>query len=98
MLKGSQRKYLRGLAHDLKPLVQVGKEGVSANVLDAVDRALEAHELIKVQITAERDERKTMVVAIEGGSKCECAGQIGKMAILFRQKTDPEKRMISLPS
>ena len=97
MLKGSQRKFLRGLAHDLKPLVQVGKEGVSATVLDAIDRALEAHELIKVQIMAERDERPKMVLAIERGAKCECAGTIGKMAILFRQQADPEKRKISLP-
>jgi len=96
MLKGSQRKFLRGLAHDLKPLVQVGKEGVSATVLDAIDRALEAHELIKVQIMAERDARKAMVVEIEGGAKCECAGLIGKMAVLFRQQADPEKRKIAL--
>jgi len=98
MLKGSQRKFLRGLAHDLKPLVQVGKGGVSATVLDTVDRALEAHELIKVQIMAERDERPEMVAQIESGARCECAGTIGKMAILFRQKSDPEKRKISLPS
>ena len=98
MLKGSQRKFLRGLAHDLKPLVQVGKEGVSATVLAAIDRALMAHELIKVQIMAGRDERKAMVAEIEGGSSCECAGQIGKMAILFRQQSDPEKRVITLPS
>ena len=98
MLKGSQRKYLRGLAHDLKPLVQVGKEGVSATVLEAINRALEAHELIKVQIMAERDERKAMVVEIESGAKCECAGTIGKMAIFFLQQADPEKRKISLPS
>lgn len=97
MLKGSQRKFLRGLAHDLKPLVQVGKEGVSATVLEAIDRALEAHELIKVQLMAERDDRKEMVGAIERGARCECAGTIGKMAVLFRQQPDPEKRRISLP-
>ena len=98
MLKGSQRKFLRGLAHDLKPLVQVGKEGVSATVTEAINRALEAHELIKVQIMAERDDRKAMVVEIESGAKCECAGTIGKMAVLFRQQVDPEKRKITLPT
>ena len=98
MLKGSQRKFLRGLAHGLKPLVQVGKEGVSPSVLDAIDRALEAHELIKVQITAERDQRKTMAEEIEKHSKSECAGLIGKMAIFYRQQSEPDKRKIRLPS
>lgn len=97
MLKGSQRKFLRGVAHDLKPLVQVGKEGVSATVIEAIDRALEAHELIKVQLMAERDDRKVMVEEIERGARCECAGAIGKMAILFRQQPDPGKRRIALP-
>lgn len=97
MLKGSQRKFLRGVAHDLKSLVQVGKEGVSATVLEAIDRALEAHELIKVQLMAERDDRKVMVGEIERGARCECAGTIGKMAVLYRQQPDPEKRKISLP-
>ncbi len=41
-LKGSQRKYLRGLAHSYKPLVQIGKEGLSESVIRAIDTALEA--------------------------------------------------------
>lgn len=98
MLKGSQRKYLRGLAHDLKPLVQVGKEGVSPSVLDAIDRALEAHELVKVQIMAERDKRKTMAEEIEKGTNSDCAGQIGKMAIFYRQQPDEKRQKIILPS
>lgn len=98
MLKGSQRKYLRGLAHDLRPLVQVGKEGVSPSVLEGINRALEAHELIKVQIMAERDLRQGMADEIVAGAKAECAGMIGKMAIFYRQQADPERRKISLPS
>lgn len=96
-LKGSQRKYLRGLAHDLRPLVQIGKEGVSPSVLDSIDRALEAHELVKIQIMAERDERRVMVEAVERGARCECVGTIGKRAILYRRQEDPEKRKITLP-
>ena len=43
-LTGSQRKYLRGVAHGYKPLVQIGKEGLSKNVLSSIDTAIEAHE------------------------------------------------------
>jgi RNA-binding protein len=97
MLTGSARKYLRGLAHGLRPLVQVGKDGLSDTVLAAIDAALEAHELVKVQIAAERDERRAMTETMAAKLECECVGQIGRMTILFRQQADPERRAITLP-
>lgn len=97
MLKGSQRKYLRGLAHGHRPLVQVGKEGLTDSVVAAINVALEAHELVKVQIFAEREERETIASAMEGRLRCECVGTIGKMAILFRRQPDPEKRKVVFP-
>ena len=96
-LKGSQRKYLRGVAHGCKPLVQIGKEGLSDGVIAAIDTALEAHELIKVKIAVERDEREQFVPLIEERASCECVGTVGRMAILFREHPDPEKRKVSLP-
>ena len=96
-LKGSQRKYLRGAAHSYKPLVQIGKEGLSESVLDAIDTALEAHELIKVKIVAERDQREQFVPIIEERLGCECVGTVGRMAILYREHPDPEKRKIAFP-
>ncbi len=96
-LKGSQRKYLRGAAHSYKPQVQVGKEGLSESVLDAIDTALEAHELIKVKIAAERDQREQFVPVIEERLGCECVGTVGRMAILYREHPDPEKRKIAVP-
>ena len=96
-LKGSQRKHLRGVAHGYRPLVQVGKEGLSDGVVDAIDSALEAHELIKVKIAAERDERAQFVPLIEERANCECVGTVGRIAILYRQHPEPEKRKISLP-
>ncbi len=96
-LKGSQRKYLRGVAHGYKPLVQIGKEGLSESVVRAIDTALEARELIKVKIVAERDEREQFVPLIESRANCECVGTVGRMAILYRQHPDPEKRKIAVP-
>jgi len=95
-LKGSQRKYLRGLAHSYKPQVQIGKEGLSESVIRAIDIALGAHELIKVKIAAERDEREKIVPIIEERLDCECVGTVGRMAILYREHPDPEKRKISV--
>jgi RNA-binding protein len=96
-LEGSQRKYLRGVAHSYKPLVQIGKEGLSESVLRAIDTALEAHELIKVKIAAEREEREQHVPVIEERVGCECVGTVGRMAILYRENPDPEKRKVALP-
>ena len=97
-LKGSQRKYLRGVAHGYKPLVQIGKGGLSESVVRAIDTALEANELIKVKIVAERDEREQFVPLIEARVKCECVGTVGRMAILYREHPDPEKREIAVPA
>jgi RNA-binding protein len=96
-LKGSQRKYLRGVAHGYKPLVQIGKEGLSESVVRAIDTALDAHELIKVKIAAERDEREQFVPVVEARVNCECVGTVGRMAILYREHPDPEKRKIAVP-
>lgn len=97
MLTGSQRKHLRGLAHGFRPLVQVGKGGVTEAVVAAVDAALDAHELVKIQIQAERDERRAAAEELEARLGCECAGMIGRMAILYRRQPDPERRKVVLP-
>ena len=97
-LSGSQRKYLRGVAHGYKPLVQIGKGGLSESVVRAIDTALEANELIKVKIVAERDEREQFVPLIEARTTCECVGTVGRMAILYREHPDPEKRKIAVPA
>ena len=97
-LKGSQRKYLRGVAHSYRPMVQIGKEGLTENVFGAIDAALEAHELIKVKIASNRDEREQFVSIIESRLNCACVGTVGQMAIFYREQPDPEKRKIALPS
>ena len=97
VLKGSQRQYLRGLAHSSKPLVQIGKDGLSESVVRAIDTALEAHELMKVKIAAEREQREDFVPIIEARLGCECVGTVGRMAIFYRQHPDPEKRKVAIP-
>jgi len=96
-LNGGQRKYLRGVAHGYKPLVHIGKEGLTDNVLRTIDEAITAHELIKVKLTAERDEREQLIPIIEDRLGCQCVGAIGRIAILYRENPDPEKRRITFP-
>mgnify|MGYP001547124067 CR=1 FL=1 len=96
-LTGAQRKTLRGLAHSAKPVVHVGKDGLSDGVVRAIDAAIEAHELVKIKISADRDERESLVPVIEERTGSECVGTVGHMAIFFRRNPDPEKRTIELP-
>ncbi len=96
MLTGSQRTHLRGLAHGYRPAVQIGKAGLTDSVVTAIDNALTANELIKVQIFTARDERLQIVAAVEERLACDCAGAVGRMAIFYRQQPDPEKRLINI--
>jgi RNA-binding protein len=97
-LKGSQKKYLKGLAHGMKPLVFVGQKGLSSTLIKAVDEALEVHELIKVKFLEhkEKDLKKTMAEAIEKETASELIGMIGHMAIYFRRQADPDRRKIDI--
>jgi RNA-binding protein len=98
-LKGYQKKYLRGLAHSLKPIVLIGQGGLTDNVLEAIEGALEIHELIKIKFNEYKDKKsKTdMLTNIEKTRGCELAGNIGHTATFFRQNSDPEKRKITIP-
>ncbi len=98
-LKGFQKKYLRGLAHDLRPIVQIGREGVTDNVIRAIDEGLLRHELIKVKFVdfKERDLKGEMADAFTVRTGSELVGMIGHTAILYRRQADPEKRRIVVP-
>ncbi len=93
-LKGSEKKALRGFAHGLKPLVQVGKKGLTDELIASVDMALQGHELIKVRFLEFKGEKKTLSENIAGKTGSELAGLIGNVAVFFRPHPDPAKRKI----
>ena len=99
MLKGYQRKYLRGLAHAHKPVVMIGQKGISETLSEALAEALESHELIKVKFVdfKEKEQKREMIEQLEKATNCEMVGMTGHIAIFFRQNRDPEKRQISIP-
>lgn len=99
-LTSSQAKYLRGLAHGLKPVVHIGQKGITSSLLDSVREALSAHELIKLKFIDLKDRRMKAEFAaeIERRTGSGLAGLIGHIAILYRPHPDPEKRRITLPA
>ena len=98
-LKGFQKKYLRGLAHNLKPVVLIGQKGLTDDLVKSSDQALERHELIKVKFNEfkEKDQKAEITEELCKRTKAEIAGTIGHIAILYREQKDPEKKKVFLP-
>ncbi len=95
VLTGKQRRHLRALAHSLKPIVQIGKDGISDGVIAAVDRALEDHELVKVKVSEESMERETAAREVAAQTGSEIAQVLGNVLLLYRARKD--KPAITLP-
>lgn len=87
VLNGAQRRSLRGQAHPLRPVVQVGQGGVTDAVLDAVDAVLAAHELVKVRLHEPEDKRAD-AAALAAGTHAALCGLLGHTVILYRPRED----------
>lgn len=94
-LTGTQKKYLRGLAHHQKPIVQLGKNGLTDSVVQSIDQALDIHELIKVRL-AGADGKKELAQEIADRTDSSRVGLVGYVVTLYRRQPDPEKRTIDL--
>jgi RNA-binding protein len=95
-LSNAQKRYLRGLAHALKPVVLVGAKGVTPGVLAELEAALEQHELVKVKVAAEdREARDAAIAAFVEGAQASLVGRVGHVAVLYRRRLD--KPLVILP-
>ncbi|MET0580734.1 MAG: ribosome assembly RNA-binding protein YhbY [Pseudoxanthomonas sp.] len=95
-LTSSQSRFLRGQAHDLKALLQIGAKGLTPAFLAELDAVLEQHELVKVKIGAEdRETRDAAIGEIIEKSGAALVQRIGHVAVLYRPSKD--HRQIVLP-
>ncbi|MBT2116790.1 ribosome assembly RNA-binding protein YhbY [Dyella sp. LX-66] len=95
-LSPSQRRYLRSLAHDLKPVILLGAKGATEAVVKELDLALTHHELVKVKLSGgDKDERQEQIDFLAGGTRAESVQQIGHIVVLFRRNEDEPK--LALP-
>lgn len=96
-LRGKQKRYLRSEAHHLKPIFQIGKDGVSEVWLDEVLKALDKRELLKVNILqnslVEVEEVKEF---IENNSDAQVIQTIGNVLVLFKKSSKAENQKISV--
>jgi RNA-binding protein len=84
-----EKKKLKAQAHSLNPVVMIGQAGLTPAVIKEINLALDAHELIKVKIRAERDDRSVIKEQICAETQAELIQSIGQIAILFRK--NPKK-------
>ena len=95
-LTSAQTRFLRGQAHDLNAMLQVGGKGITDSLVTEVVNALEQHELIKVKVAAEdREVRDAMIADLAGRAGAALVQRIGHTAVLY--KPSKEKRQIVLP-
>ncbi len=98
-LKGFQKSYLKGIAHDRKPIVQIGKEGLVPGVIQSVNDGLLRHELINVRFISfkEKEQREGLAAELAAQTHSIRIGMIGHTLILYKQQPDPQKRRIHVP-
>lgn len=93
LLTSAQRRQLRARAHSLKPVVLLGSAGFSDAVLHEIDRALTAHELVKIKVPDD-DREQRAVIATTAADKLSAANvqSIGKVIVLFRPLPESEEK------
>jgi len=96
-LSGFQRNFLRKRAHGLKPVVMLGKNGLTSEVTRAIDKALEDHELIKVKFIDYKEEKKALAGSFSEKLNANLISVIGNIAIIYRESSNPEKKEIFIP-
>ncbi|MCC7126982.1 MAG: ribosome assembly RNA-binding protein YhbY [Acidobacteria bacterium] len=86
-LTARERAALKARAHALEPVVQIGHAGLTGTVAAELERALTAHELIKVRIGGDdRDAREALGEAISARTGAAVVQRVGKVLVLFRPK------------
>lgn len=93
-LNPTQRKFLKGLAHNLKPVVMIGNAGLTEAVLKEIGKSLAAHELIKIRVLNDnREEREAWLKAICEAVDCAPVQHIGKLLLVYKPTAKPQIKL-----
>ncbi|HTV52961.1 MAG TPA: ribosome assembly RNA-binding protein YhbY [Steroidobacteraceae bacterium] len=94
-LSETQRRYLRGVAHPLKPVIEVGNAGLTDAVARETERALHDHELIKVRVrAADRGARDAILDELATRTASALVQRIGHVGVLYRRRAELPKIII----
>ena len=94
-LKGKQARYLRGLGHSLKPVLQIGKAGITDSLVKQLSSSLQTHELIKVKVgKSSPEDMKQAADLLTSRGDCQLAQSIGKILLLYKKREEDPKIML----
>ena len=91
-----QKKRFRAIGHTLKPVVTVAGNGLSETVVKELNRALEDHELIKIRIVGDRDDRKAVTEEISNQPDTEIVQSIGGVLLVYRPAREPNPNLSNI--
>lgn len=91
------RNYLRKRAHELHPIVMVGKSGFDSRITAALQEALESHELVKVKFVDYKSSRKEIAQQLAASCNAELVTVIGHVAVVYKEHDDPSQRRYHPP-
>lgn len=91
-----QRAFLRSCAQTLKPVVMVGKDGESNEVVSALSQALEHHELVKVKFQSHKDETAEIAASLARRTDSSLIAVTGFTAVYYREADEKEERRFNL--
>jgi len=90
-------KRLKGIGHELKPVVMIGNNGITPTIIEEIDRALTDHELIKVKLPAgSKHDRDLVSTELATTAKADVIHTIGRMALLLRQNPNANPKLSNL--
>ncbi|WP_029407882.1 ribosome assembly RNA-binding protein YhbY [Thiomicrorhabdus sp. Milos-T2] len=90
-LTTNQKKYLRGIAHGLNPMIIIGANGVTESLMAELESTLEHHEILKIKMaSADREDRKKIVDYILEQTGALLVQTIGKICVIYRQSEETE--------
>ena len=92
MLDATAKRRLKKEAHALKPLVRIGRNGVTEGAIRNIDRALGDHELVKIRFLDYKEQRKELSEKIAEETRSAVVDLIGNTLVLYRESPDPKKR------
>lgn len=90
-------KRLKGIGHELKPVVMLGNNGITPAITEEIDRALTDHELIKVKLPAgSKHDRDVVSTELATTAKAQVIHSIGRMALLLRKNPNANPKLSNL--
>jgi len=91
-VNSEQLKQMKTKAHDLKPVIMIGQAGLTEAVSKEIELALDIHELIKIKVRAEREDRKQIQQQICTETNAELIQSIGQVIVIYRKKPEQAKK------